>query len=168
MKFILYLPLKLLVPVLLFQVNSLIMFVQVNLSVLQRLQHMRHAITHACLCTCLKHWRWAKKACLVWFKKFQEVWQTPRQKQHCFLSLTFYKTQRSYKKFMCVYFLFYWFSGENCMFLFSLHKGRQTSKELKRNMNDGTTVFLMSLLIILTWKILFLFSFWYKIISCFK
>ena len=30
------------------------------------------------------------------------------------------------------------------MFLFSLRKGRQTSKELKRNMNDGTIVFLMS------------------------
>ena len=30
---------------------------------------------------------------------------------------------------MYVYFLFHWFSG-------------QTSKELKRNMNDGTSVFL--------------------------
>ena len=55
-------------------------------------------------------------------------------KKQCFLSFTFYKTQRSYKKIMCVYFLFHWFSGENCMFLFCLHKGRQTSKELKRNM----------------------------------
>ena len=42
---------------------------------------------------------------------------------------------------MCVYFLFHWFSGENCMFSHSLRKGRQTSKELKRNMNDGTIVF---------------------------
>ena len=49
---------------------------------------------------------------------------------------------------MCVYFLFHWFSVENCMFLLSLHIGRQTSKELKRNMNDGTIVFLMSLLIV--------------------
>ena len=32
----------------------------------------------------------------------------------------------------------------------SLHKGQQTSKELKRNMNDGTIVFLMSVLIALT------------------
>ena len=46
----------------------------------------------------------------------------------------------------CVYFLFHWLSGENCMFLFSLHKGRQTSKALKRNINDGTIVFLTSLL----------------------
>ena len=30
------------------------------------------------------------------------------------------------------------------MFLFSLHKGQQISKELKRNMNDGTIVFLIS------------------------
>ena len=37
----------------------------------------------------------------------------------------------------CVFiFLFNWFSGENCMFLFSLHKGQQS----KRNMNDGTIV----------------------------
>ena len=41
---------------------------------------------------------------------------------------------------MCVYFLFHWFSGEDCMFLLCLHKGQQTSKELKRNMNDGTIV----------------------------
>ena len=43
-----------------------------------------------------------------------------------FFSFTFYKTQRSYQKIMCVYFLFHWFSGENCMFLLSLHKGKQT------------------------------------------
>ena len=51
---------------------------------------------------------------------------------------------------MCVYFLFHWFSGEDCMFLLCLHKGQQTSKELKRNMNDGTIAFLASLLIVLT------------------
>ena len=33
------------------------------------------------------------------------------------------------------------------MFLLSLHKGRQTSKELKRNMNDGAIFFLISLLV---------------------
>ena len=49
---------------------------------------------------------------------------------------------------MSVYFLFHWFSGENFMFLLSVHKGRQTSKKLKRNMNDGTIVYLMSLLIV--------------------
>ena len=85
-----------------------------------------------------------KKARLVWFKKFQGVWQIARLKQQRFLSFTFYQIQRSYQRIMCVYFLFHWFSGENCMLLFSLHKGRQTSKELKRNMNDGTIVFLTS------------------------
>ena len=44
---------------------------------------------------------------------------------------------------------FHWFSGENCMFLLSFHKGRQTSKELKRNMNRGAIVFLMSLLVVI-------------------
>ena len=34
------------------------------------------------------------------------------------------------------------------MFLRSLRKGRQTSNELKKNMNDGTIVFLVSLLIV--------------------
>ena len=56
---------------------------------------------------------------------------------------------------MCIYFLFPWFIGENCIiFLFSLHKEQQTSKELKRNMNDGTIDFSTSLLVILIWKIL--------------
>ena len=109
-----------------------------------------------------------KKHFLAWFKKLQGVPQIACLKQQRFLSFTFYKTQRSYEKIMCVYFLFHWFSGENCMFLFSLYKGRQTSKELKRKMNDGTIAFLTSLLIVLTWKILFLFSFRYKVIPCFK
>ena len=56
---------------------------------------------------------------------------------------------------MCIYFLFPWFIGENCIiFLLSLHKEQQTSKELKRNMNDGTIDFSTSLLVILIWKIL--------------
>ena len=52
---------------------------------------------------------------------------------------------------MCIYFLFHWFSGENCVILLlSLQKGRQTLKEFKRNMNDGTIIFVTSLLIFLT------------------
>ena len=59
-----------------------------------------------------------------------------RLKQQRFLSFTFYKTQRSYEKIMCIYLiiclLFHWFSGENCIiFIFSLHKGRQTSTDQK-------------------------------------
>ena len=42
-------------------------------------------------------------------------------------------------------YLFYWVSFENCIiFLFSLHKERQTLKELNRNMNNETMVFLKS------------------------
>ena len=37
---------------------------------------------------------------------------------------------------LCVYFLIHWFSGEDCMFLFSLHKGRQTSKEFKKKKHE--------------------------------
>ena len=62
-----------------------------------------------------------KKARLVWLKQLQGVWQITRLEQR-FLSFTFYKTQRYYEKIMCIYFLFRWFSGENCIiFTFSLH-----------------------------------------------
>ena len=70
-----------------------------------------------------------KKAHLAWLKKVQGVHQMARLKQQRFLSFTFYVTQRSYKKIMCIY-LFDWFNGENCIiFTFSLHKGRQTSTD---------------------------------------
>ena len=45
------------------------------------------------------------------------------------LSFIFYITQRSFLKVVYIYFIFHWFSGENCIiFLYSLHKERQTSK----------------------------------------
>ena len=113
---------------------------------------MKCAIAWACLCT--------HQHALFDSKSFKVCGS--------FLSFTFYKTQRSYEKIMCVYFLFHWLSGENCMLLFSLHNRWQTWKYLKRNMNDGTTAFQTSLLIALTWKILFFLSFWHNIISCFK
>ena len=115
---------------------------------------MRRAIARACLCMCLRQ-ICAKKASLVWFKKLQGVCL-----KQSFLSFTFYITQRSYEKTMCIYFLFPWFSCENCVFLFSSHKEQQTLKEFKRNMIDGKIIFSTSLLIILTWKILLqVFSF---------
>ena len=82
-----------------------------------KLQHIRHAIACTRLCTRLKCWRHAKKACLVCLKKLQGVRQITRLKQH-FLSFVFYITQKS-----CA-LLFDWFSGENCIiFTFPLHKG---------------------------------------------
>ena len=66
--------------------------------------------------------------CLI--RKLQGVRQITRLKQQRFLSFTFYKTQRSYKEIICIYLLFHWLSGENCIkFTFSLHKGRQTSTD---------------------------------------
>ena len=96
---------------------------------------MMRAIVRARLCTLLKQRR-AKKSTLCLIQKASRCAadRTPKTKT---ILLENY-----------VYFLFHWFSGEICMFLLSLHKGRHTSKELKRNMNDGTIVFLMSLLII--------------------
>ena len=75
-----------------------------------------------CMCTLLhtpKTLEIGKKSmpCLV--QKLQGVWQIARLKRQFFLSFPFYKTQISYKKIMCVCFLFHWFSGENWMFLFS-------------------------------------------------
>ena len=50
--------------------------------------------------------------CLI--KKLQDVRQIARLKQRS-LYFTVYKTERSYKKTMCIYLLFNWFSGENCI-----------------------------------------------------
>ena len=57
----------------------------------------------------------------------KSVRQITRLKQQHFSSFFFYKTQKSSQKIMCIYLLFHWFRGENCItFVFSLHKGRQT------------------------------------------
>ena len=102
-----------------------------------RLRHMTHVIARARLCTRLK--KSAKKTCkkkarFVWLKKLQGMRTIARLKQRFFLSFTFYKTDRSYERIMCIYLiiclLFYWFNGEKCIiFTFSLHKGRQTSTD---------------------------------------
>ena len=69
---------------------------------------------------------------------------------------------------LCVFIFYFIDLVVKILFLFSLHKGRQTSKKLNWNMNNGTIIFLTPLLIVLNWKILLLFSLWCKIISCFK
>ena len=50
---------------------------------------------------------WGKKARLFSFKKLQGVRQIARLKQQRFLSFTFYITQRSYEKIMCIYFFYF-------------------------------------------------------------
>ena len=133
-----------------------------------RLQHMRHAFTCARLCTHLKHQRHAKKkkACLVWLKKLWGVQQIARLKRFFYLPLSIKYKDLTRKS--CVFVI----SFVQCwklyyIYIFSTQRTTDFDK-LKRNMNDGTIVFLASLLIILTWKLLLLYSFWYKIISCFK
>ena len=57
------------------------------------------------------------------------MWQITRLEQR-FLSFTFYKIQRYYEKIMCIYLLFCWFSGENCIiFTFSLHHSHKKWKD---------------------------------------
>ena len=105
--------------------------------------------------------------CLI--KKTSRCAADRRSKTTTFLSFTFNKTQRSYKK-SCVFFGY--FIGSVVKIVLYLHflytKDNRLRQIKKRNMNNGTNLFLTSLLITLTWNILLLFSFWHKIISCFK
>ena len=108
-----------------------------------------------------------KKAHLAWLKKLQGVQQITRLKQ-CFLSFTFHIAQKLYEKIM--WFICY-LIGLVVKIVLYLHffTWRATDfYRLKSNMNDGKIVFLTFLLIALTWNIVLLFSFWQKIISCFK
>ena len=76
------------------------------------------------------------------------------------LCFTFCITQRSYEKIMCIYLLFDWFEWWKLSYFYIFFTQRTTGfGRLKRNMNDVTMVFLMSLLIALTWYILLLFFF---------
>ena len=87
-----------------------------------RLWHIRHLITRTYLYTCLKQ-RCAKKStpCFIW--KASRCVADRTSKTTTFLSFTFYITRRSYENIICIYFLFHWFSGENCIIvLFSLNK----------------------------------------------
>ena len=54
-------------------------------------------------------------ASLVWLRKLQGMWQIARLKQQRSLSFIFCETPRSYEKIMCIYLLFHWFNGENCI-----------------------------------------------------
>ena len=72
-------------------------------------------------------------------------------KQQRFLSFTFYKTQKSYEKIMRTYLLFHWFKDESYdIYIFFFTQRATDFDRLKTNMNDGTIVFLTSLLIALT------------------
>ena len=73
-----------------------------------------------------------KKPRLVWVKNLQGVRQIARLKQQRFyLSLSIKHKDLTRKS--CVFIFYFIGSVGKILFLFTLHKGRQTSKELKRN-----------------------------------
>ena len=134
-----------------------------------KLRHMRRAIPHARLCTRLKRWRRAKKSrpCLI--KKASRCATDCTSKTTTFFIFRFlYNTKilRESHVYLFVIWLVQWWK---LYYIYIFFTQRTTDFDrLKRNMNDGTIVFLTSLLIALTWNILLLFSFWQKIISCFE
>ena len=102
----------------------------------------KQASADACLCIRLKRQRHAKKnkPCLI--KKASRCAADRTSKTTTFFIFHFLVTQRSYGKIMCIYLLFDWFSGENCIiFTFSLHKGQQIKKKHERWNNRFSDVF---------------------------
>ena len=128
---------------------------------------MRHAIARTCFCTHLKHYKHAKKACLVWLKSFRLSVRSHVYNNNVFyLPLSIKYKDLTRKSCVFVISLVQWWK---LYYIYIFFTQRTTDFDrLKRNMNDGTIVFLTSLLIALTWNILLLFSFWHKIISCFN
>ena len=77
------------------------------------------------------------------------MWQIARLKQQRFLPFTFYKTQRSYDKIMFICY----FIGSVVKIVLNLHflyTKDDKFDRIKVNMNDGTIIFLNSLLVALT------------------
>ena len=109
------------------------------------LWYVTYAISWACLWTSLKHEGHTKEACLVWLKKLQSVQQIKHLKQQRFLYFNFYKTQRSYEKNLVYLFIILLVQWWKLCYICIFFTQRMTDFDrLKRNMNDGTTVFLMS------------------------
>ena len=128
-----------------------------------RLWHKRCAIAHAYICTRLKHERCAKKSTPCLIKKLQGVRQIARRNKVFHLSKLFEReTFKDLTRKSCVFVisLIQWWKLYHIYIFFT--QSTTGFNKLKRNMNDGTIVFLTSLLIALTWYILLLSSFWCK------
>ena len=91
-----------------------------------------------------------KKTCLVWLKKLQGVTQIAHLRQQCFLSATFYKIQRPYKKIMCICY-FIRSVVKIVLYLHFFYTKDDWFQQIKKK--HEWIVFLTSLLIILSWKI---------------
>ena len=134
-----------------------------------RLWHMRHAIACAYVCTCLKHQWHAKKHVPCLIKKASRCVADCTSKTTTFFIFHFlYNTKilRENHVYLFVIWLVQWWK---LYYIYIFFTQRMTDFDRsKRNMNNRTIVFLTSLLIALTWNILLVFSFWCKLISCFK
>ena len=130
---------------------------------------MRRAIARACLCTCLKCWRRAKKSrpCLI--KKPSRCATDRTSKTATFFIFRFlYDTKKKKKNhvYLFLIWLVQWWKL-HYIYIFFTQKTTDFDK-LKRNMSDWAIFFLTYLLIALTWNILLPFFFWQKIISRFE
>ena len=135
---------------------------------ISRLWHMRCAIACARLCTRLKCYRHAKKStpCLIKKASRCAADRTSKTTFFIFHFLCNTKIVRENHVYLFVIWLVQWWK---LYYIYIFFTQRTTDLyRLKRNMDDGTIVFLTSLLIALTWNILLLFYFWQKKISCFK
>ena len=128
---------------------------------LDRLRHLRHVIAHARLGTRLKRYRRAKKSMPCLIKKVSRC-AADRTSKTFFIFHFLYNTKilRENHVYLFVIWLVQWWK---LYYIYIFFTQRTTDlNRLKRNVDDGTIVFLMSLLIAVTWNILLL------LISCFK
>ena len=129
---------------------------------------MRRPIGRACLCTRLKRWRRAKKSTPCLIKKASRCAADRTSKTTTFFIFHFLcntKILQENHVYLFIWLVQWW----KLHYIYIFFTQRTTDFDrLKRNMSDGTIVFLTSLLIALTWNILLLFSFWQKIISCYE
>ena len=135
---------------------------------LDRLRHLRHVIAHARLCTRLRRYRRAKKSMPCLIKKASRCATDCMSKTTVFFIFYFlYNTKilRENNVYLFIWLVQWW----KLYYIYIFFTQRTTDfGRLKRNMNDGTIVFLTSLFTALTWNILLLFSFWQNTISCFE
>ena len=130
---------------------------------------MRRAIACTCLSTHLKHERCAKKSTPSLIKKAWRCVADRTSKTLTFFIFHFLWNTKILQENHAYLFVISLVQGLKLYYIYIFFTQRMTDFDrLKRNMNDGTIVFLTSLLVTLTWNILLLFSCWHKIISCFK
>ena len=130
---------------------------------------MRRAIALARLCTRLKHWKRAKRSTSYLIKKASRCATDRTSKTTTFFIFRFLYNTKILPENHVYLFVIWLVQWWKLYYIYIFFTQRTTDFDrLKRNMSDGTIVFLTSLLIALTWNILLLFSFWPKIISCFE